>query len=1229
MSKKWFEKFKNVTSSNLESLLNDLFVQRMFRIFLFYDASRKKEREILMKNQNNSSTTNNLDKSTGKLIFIIRSLYRQLIKIDSCLYMAPCETVSLDSTIMMENDEHVHCDNFNDFISLLAQKFPVTLEKMQQAVDEVYEQIVQQIFCQALFQGLAFVKRRKFSKWKIQWIQVSPGRLYTRKIFSRKSRKILCLLDKYSTVLVEDKADGQMLCSFVVKTKKQKYFIALISEAERQKWIQSLQLAIRRNGAKSNYFDEIAENFKMTKNLTTTETCRQRFFLSDSSREDVVFAKALDECIQQLASLQSENTALKEQLHAEKITSKDHEILQNAVLRQMDSYRIENEKLKRIINDLRNEIMKQEYQKEILKDPDCNIRQRTLLLIQSTSIGLTSKRLADLYLSIVLLAQPTDRGYHGVRCKDQVQETHRPQGSVEPAIGRTRGVVHRVSRCLRGGGAGLPYGGDFAGCRRTPDRNGARLGRRRASVRDRRVGDVMSALPSWEISRARKNGRGARRTPHWQRQRQCWQASGQGRKREVAGGDSPEASIHKRSELDNATKFTYLLCSTEGTARSAIEGILLTLENYTQAVDIFKAQGNLDSDLAGGAWALFMLYPRPLGTSPWLGHTDEVGVVPFVVSKIVMHGEKERSGGAAEAACGFITGLVNCTDDEINLEVTNCFPIPKRDSDPRQEDLDIHHQHRTLKYFRTMNIDYLVLGYYQTAPFGGFFTETMIQSLIDYQTHDEDSVALVYDPVRCIQGNLDIKAYRLSPRTIELCTNGFTLDVMKSTGVNYSNLLEEIPIVIKNSRLSHLMISKMALAGKPGKPSKFLNMCSSNVLEKNLKLMMINMEVLNAEVVKYNRYLFMKNRYECQKESWIHKRLAENELRRERGEPPLPVEEDFQKIFKMPLPTKVLDGLLAACEINAYANYCRQESAGDLCKLHFVQEFINKGEELKLVCDVISVGKHVECGMVPLGLNYIRIGAHCSFIGRCLRYFIRPGGKPLNVTLHYEKDVDHVFMVLLLRNLENGKLIDTVILQNDTNNIQIDIEDNIHWCGLTVTGTYKLADGQRMAKAEFFAFQMITEVEVEKTSGEERSSALLVDLLILPGEMKYHFESDLAKQFAVVVQLMPACPLPNFPQQLYFNASQNEVNIVSLMNNTEFSLTTEMMLNEQQLCWIASIQCFQVDYTYERQCQTLRPKFADSSLFNSNNTGLSKNGFAKWSITIILLAFALQSRECF
>ncbi|KRX67089.1 hypothetical protein T09_12573 [Trichinella sp. T9] len=60
-----------------------------------------------------------------------------------------------------------------------------------------------------------------------------------------------------------------------------------------------------------------------------------------------------------------------------------------------------------------------------------------------------------------------------------------------------------------------------------------------------------------------------------------------------------EANIHKRGDLDNATKFTYLLSSTEGTARSAIEGIPLTPENYTQAVDILKA-ANGDTRASGG-----------------------------------------------------------------------------------------------------------------------------------------------------------------------------------------------------------------------------------------------------------------------------------------------------------------------------------------------------------------------------------------------------------------------------------------------------------------------------------------------------------------------------------------------------------------------------------------------------------------------------------------------------
>ncbi|KRY13809.1 hypothetical protein T12_6961 [Trichinella patagoniensis] len=42
-----------------------------------------------------------------------------------------------------------------------------------------------------------------------------------------------------------------------------------------------------------------------------------------------------------------------------------------------------------------------------------------------------------------------------------------------------------------------------------------------------------------------------------------------------------------------------------------------------------------ESDLAGGARVLFLLYPQTLGTSPWAGNTDEVGVVTFLNQALV------------------------------------------------------------------------------------------------------------------------------------------------------------------------------------------------------------------------------------------------------------------------------------------------------------------------------------------------------------------------------------------------------------------------------------------------------------------------------------------------------------------------------------------------------------------------------------------------------------------
>ncbi|KRY83464.1 hypothetical protein T4D_5918 [Trichinella pseudospiralis] len=51
-----------------------------------------------------------------------------------------------------------------------------------------------------------------------------------------------------------------------------------------------------------------------------------------------------------------------------------------------------------------------------------------------------------------------------------------------------------------------------------------------------------------------------------------------------------EASIHNRSDLDAATKFTYLIFSTVGRARNSIEGVPFTATNYPQ-VPALASQG--------------------------------------------------------------------------------------------------------------------------------------------------------------------------------------------------------------------------------------------------------------------------------------------------------------------------------------------------------------------------------------------------------------------------------------------------------------------------------------------------------------------------------------------------------------------------------------------------------------------------------------------------------------
>jgi len=308
----------------------------------------------------------------------------------------------------------------------------------------------------------------------------------------------------------------------------------------------------------------------------------------------------------------------------------------------------------------------------------------------------------------------------------------------------------------------------------------------------------------------------------------------------------------------------------------------------------------------------------------------------LVVLKIIKHSEHERQTGAGDVAQGYLTGLIAAEDRR--LEVTNSFPMPKVRADDDEEAL-ARHQEQMLRMFRHINVDYLLVGWYQSAPFGASFNETAVESMFEYQTQIEDSVVLIYDPVKTNQGLLNIRAYRLSADAMRLCYKDFSPESIKKAKISYENLFEELPVTIKNSHLVNISMCEMALAQKPGPTKHFLDLGSSGTLEKCMRQTMGHVDHLKDEVNKYIKYSANKQRYETLKENYIQKRHLENEHRRSRNEPLLPLEDESAKMPRPPQAPTMLDGLLHAADINAHVDHTLQVAAQNLSKL-FIAECI-------------------------------------------------------------------------------------------------------------------------------------------------------------------------------------------------------------------------------------------------------------------------------------------------
>ncbi|XP_027031797.1 eukaryotic translation initiation factor 3 subunit H-B isoform X1 [Tachysurus fulvidraco] len=314
----------------------------------------------------------------------------------------------------------------------------------------------------------------------------------------------------------------------------------------------------------------------------------------------------------------------------------------------------------------------------------------------------------------------------------------------------------------------------------------------------------------------------------------------------------------------------------------------------------------------------------------------QVQLEGLVVLKIIKHYQEEGQG--SEVVQGVLLGLV--VDDR--LEITNCFPFPQHTEDDADFD-EVQYQMEMMRSLRHVNIDHLHVGWYQSTFFGSFMSRALLDSQFSYQHAIEESVVLIYDPIKTAQGSLSLKAYRLTPKLMEICREkDFSSESLKKANVGYEKMFEEVPIVIKNSHLINVLLWDLEDKTAEVEKHELLSLSSSSHLEKSLQMLMDRVDDMCQDISKYNNYSRSLSKQQQQKHQYIQRRQQENAQRQSRGEPPLP-EEDLTKLFKPPQPPPRMDSLLIAGQINTYCQTVKEFTSQNLGKLFMAEALQGHG----------------------------------------------------------------------------------------------------------------------------------------------------------------------------------------------------------------------------------------------------------------------------------------------
>lgn len=237
---------------------------------------------------------------------------------------------------------------------------------------------------------------------------------------------------------------------------------------------------------------------------------------------------------------------------------------------------------------------------------------------------------------------------------------------------------------------------------------------------------------------------------------------------------------------------------------------------------------------------------------------------------------------------------------------------------------------------KDVGVDNNVVGWYQSAYLGTFLNSQLTETQFAYQKQLNDrSIVLIHDICTSSAGNLNLKAYRLTPSFLAAQREGkFTIATMTKNRLTHRDILEELPIEIQNSYLATALLQELKATPSADSPlsleqPKFgsenyasLDLSVDPYLEKNLDFLLESVDDYNYE---QNALQF----YARQVAREHNKRKSENSHRVANGQAPLtdPVQ--------LPNEPNRLESLLVSAQIDRYCGQIQEHSGTACSKLYF------------------------------------------------------------------------------------------------------------------------------------------------------------------------------------------------------------------------------------------------------------------------------------------------------